>query len=290
MKFKRIIIGLLLITILAGGITMAIPIFKNRELDKSNLISCSYSIGGGMMGGFSSLTIRKNQDGSVNYISKNAKTHADRIVTKTYSASDEDLQTIKKLVIDYNMYSVSKKGLNPIQALDGDTASMSFMFDNGQSFRVSDNQDLSRAEMDKFNDIVKVLSGLAKGEAVVEIENHVLVLILDGYQIAYTLIESNATEQLIENLDKCKFYRYEDSAQVAVLNKEIDTADLNKTKQLIKGGLYYDANNKELIFAYDGCEYKEEVYQIGEIEDDYESSFELIKKMENREYIIAKRK
>ena len=160
---------------------------------------------------------------------------------------------------------MSKKGLSPFQALDGDTASMSFMFDNGQSFRVSDNQDLSRAEMDKFNDIVKVLSGLAKGEAVVEIENHVLALILDGYQIAYTLIESNATEQLIENLDKCEFYRYEDYAQVAVLNKEIDTADLNKTKQLIKGGLYYDANNKELVFAYDGCEYKEEVYQIGEI-------------------------
>lgn len=269
---------------------MAIPIFKNREMKNSNLISCSYSVGGGMLGGISSSTIRKNSDGSINYITKNAETHQDRIVTKTYKASDEDLEIIKKLIIDYNMYSMSKKGLSPFQVLDGDTSTLSIMFDNGLSFSISDNLNLSKTEMKKMIDVAKALSTLAKGEAIVEIENHVLALLIDGYQIAYIMIESNATEQILEDSGQYEFNRYEDNAQSATLNKQIDVTDLNKTNKLVKGGLYYDNDNKQLIFVYEDFEYKQDVYQVGEIEYNSDSAYELIRKMENKEYMIMKRK
>lgn len=275
---------------LAGGIYMAIPIFKNREMKNSNLISCSYSVSGGMLGGISSSTIRKNSDGSVIYITKSAETHQDRIVTKTYKANDEDLEIIKKLIIDYNMYPMSKKGLSPFQVLDGDTSTLSIMFDNGLSFSISDNLNLSKTEMEKIIDVAKALSTLAKGEAIVEIENHVLALLIDGYQIAYIMIESNATEQILEDSGQYEFNRYEDNAQSATLNKQIDVTDLNKTNKLVKGGLYYDNDNKQLIFVYEDFEYKQDVYQVGEIEYNSDSAYELIRKMENKEYMIMKRK
>ena len=148
---------------------MGISIFKGRQLSQSNLLTCRYTVGGGMLGGFNSATIRKNNDGTVNYITESAQTHADRIVTKTYVASDEDLKMIKELFIKYNIASMSKKRLSPFQVLDGDTRTISFMFDNLETFNVSDNQDLSKEDMEKFLDITKALSELAKGEAIVEI-------------------------------------------------------------------------------------------------------------------------
>ena len=84
MKIKRIIIILLILFVMGGGIYMAISIFKGRQLSQSNLLTCRYTVGGGMLGGFNSATIRKNNDGTVNYITESAQTHADRIVTKTY--------------------------------------------------------------------------------------------------------------------------------------------------------------------------------------------------------------
>ena len=104
------------------------------------------------------------------------------------------------------------------------------------------------------------------------------------------MIESNATEQILEDSGQYEFNRYEDNAQIATLNKQIDVTDLNKTNKLVKGGLYYDNDNKQLIFVYEDFEYKQDVYQVGEIEYNSDSAYELIRNMENKEYMIMKRK
>ena len=104
------------------------------------------------------------------------------------------------------------------------------------------------------------------------------------------MLDSKACEELIDDLDKYEFYKYEDNIQIAIINKELDITDLIKTKSLIKGELYYDNINKHLLFVYEDCLYKDEVYKIGEIEDYYDSSFDLIKNMENKEYLLMRRK
>ena len=86
------------------------PLFANQQLKNTKLRDCTYSCGGGMLGGYSSATIRRMEDGSVKYITKHAAAHYERIVTNTYEAKEEDLERIKNMSIDYKMLQASKKG------------------------------------------------------------------------------------------------------------------------------------------------------------------------------------
>ena len=265
------------------------PLLKNNKLKDSELIECRYTIGGGMLGGFSSATIKKLKDGSIKYISEHAQTHADRIVTKTYDGTIQDLDRIKELIIKYNMYGASKKGLSPFQVLDGDTRTINFYFDN-ERFSVSDNQNLSTEESKHFREIINELLGLAKGEAVVEIENHVLVLMLDGYQIAYTLFDCTATEQLIEYLDEYDFNDYEGVYKYATIEHEFDFTNLEKVNDISVGDLCFNDDTKQLLFCYKDFNTSDNVYKLGELEDYTDSAIDLINKMEDKKYVIFLRK
>lgn len=288
MKLMKKKLGIILIIIicLIGGFLMLKPLFANQQLKNTKLRDCTYSCGGGMLGGHSSATIRRMEDGSVKYITKYAAAHYERIVTNTYEAKEEDLERIKNMSIDYKMLQASKKGLSPIQVLDGDTCTVSFWFEDGTSFSVSDTQNLSSTEMKHMNEIAKTLSEFAVGEPVTEIEKHEMRLILNGYQIGYLLEETKATDQLIEELGEFTFTKKEDYAQVIKFPISLDFTGLEETKNVKAGDLGYNPTTNEVFFFYEDVELEDKIYLLGEMEYRYSSSFELLKNLEEGEYTI----
>ena len=288
MKKKWIWI-ILIIALGIGGFYMGIPYFKNQNLKQTNLTSCRVSCGGGMLGGYSSQTLKK-EGNKVVYVTENKAVHNERLVTKAYLAKEEDLELIKDLVIRYDLYRASKKGQSPIQALDAETCTVSFSFEDGTYFSVSDTQDLSRKEMEHTREITNTLANFAVGEPTVEIEPHEIALILDGYQEGYELEEFNNIDAFLEQLGNKHFYHKEDYAQATKSPISIDVTGINPSTEISKGALGYDANTNELLFFYEDTKQKEPIYVIGHLSDMYDTSIQLIKDMQEKEYDIYMRR
>lgn len=261
-------------------------IITDGSFKTAQLLECRYSVGGGMLGGFSSASVRKNPDGSIVLIIQKAETHADRTVTETYDATQEDLDMIRELIISYDMYSASKKAMSPVYALDADTRTITVSFDNGERFSISSTQDLSRKDMEHFNDIVSRLNSLASGDPIVEIEKHQLGLVLDGYHLTYLLEECNAAEQLLEYSGSCMFDRYMDCGQSVILDNDLDVSDLSPITDVTKGSLCYDDKNNRLVFVYEDADGLTELYKIGELDQMWDGSVELLRDMENKQYSL----
>lgn len=283
MKVRKIIIALAVIGLTITGIYMTVSFLNKQKTIESGLVYCSYTVGGGMLGGYSSSTLKYEGDEYI-YESRYAKTHNDRMVTKTYKAEKQDLEKISELIREYDLFAASKKGPSPFQVLDGDNTTASFRFADRKYFSVSDTQALSARDKEGMQKIYSALTECARGEAVVEIEKHEIAVILDGYHISYTLNECKATDGLLEILDTYAFERCDDFAQAIHLDAVLDVSDCEKVAVMHKGDLCYDPDKGLLMFVYEDCEY--EAYRIGTMSDYYESSIDLIKDMENREYMI----
>ena len=264
--------------------------FGSNKFKDDELISCGFSTGGGMQGGFSSVYIRKDKDGNVTLETKYASNHAERIETKTYTSSQEDLEMIKNLIINYNMYKASKKKMSPYIAYDADTSNLSVSFSGGDYFNISSEQLLSQDESEHLYEIRDTLYSLAKGDPVIEIEPHEIALILDGYQLGYLMNESIAVETLLPKLDDYTFEDYEECAKANTINIILDTEGLPSSTSISKGSLAYSPTSSQLLFLYDDYDGEEELYILGELEYLSDSSLELIKNMTDEEYTIYPRK
>lgn len=288
---KKIVLFLIVILIVVGGYFMLRPFIVDQKLNKTKLVSCRYSRGGDMMGSFESAAIRKNKDGSITYTTESAKAHNERIVTKTYQANEEQLQMFRDLAIRYHMYEASLKPMSPYIVYDGATSTLSFYFEDGTSFNVSDNQALSQKEQQHFDEIVRSFSSCAIGEPVVEIEKHEIALIIDGYQLGYQLEESEATEELITQLDEdFKMEVIQDYAQATTLKKPLPLTNLEQIEKATAGMLGYHAEKQQLYFFYNDQELNEKVYLLGDLTYANESSFDLLKAMRPDTYRLYLRK
>ena len=291
MKFKKFIILIIIILCLIGVFIMLLPMIKNQSLKNEELISISTSTSGGMLGGLDSAELKLEKDGSVKYITRHAHTHADRIVTKTYEASKEDLEEMKELIIKNNLYKISKNGQSPYFAYDADTTSIRAYFSSGESIYAHSDLKMSKNEAENFYEIVSHFSKFAKGEPIIEIENHEIALYIDGYQIGYIMENSNLTETLLTHEGKFIFNDYLNIGKAAQLEFDLDIKDLSKSNNIHKGDLLIDIDTKELIFIYEDKELDKELYKIGYIEWSSDSSYDLIKTMQdNNEYYISVRK
>ena len=265
-------------------------VFGNNKFKDDELISCGYSNGGGMQGGFSSVYIRKNNEGKITLETKEAATHSDRIVTKTYSKKKKNLNMIKDLIINYNMYKASKKKMSPYIAYDADTSNLSVSFSGGDYFNISSEQLLSEDESKHLYEIRDTLYSLAKGEAVIEVEPHEIALILDGYQLGYLMNESDGVEALLPELNKYRFEDYNNCAKATTISISLNTEGLPSSSHLSKGLLVYSPTSSQLLFLYDDYDGEEELYILGELEYLDDSAIELIKSMTDEEYSIYPRK
>ena len=92
-KLLMILAGILV----AGGIGfMVFRIVDNMKFKNDELNSCYYSVGGGMLGGSSSVSLRKEKDGRTTLTVKHKETHEDREESTVYEADPEAFDHIRE--------------------------------------------------------------------------------------------------------------------------------------------------------------------------------------------------
>lgn len=114
--------------------------FGDEKIDEQ-LKAFSYDCGGGMLGGYESLAVKKIDEGSALVTQSKAEWHHDIPKVSEYKVSAKVLEEIKDIFNEKNMAGWQKKPLSKYQVLDGDTSSFSFSFAKTRT-HFSDTQDL----------------------------------------------------------------------------------------------------------------------------------------------------
>lgn len=288
-KHWKVLLGIVLaIVLLVGGGFIMRPLLLNASIRNKELVSCYYRRGGDMMGSMSTIHFSRINDSKAQIVTQHANAHNERIETNTYSADPNKLQEIKDMAIRYQMYSLSKRGMSPFQVMDGATSTISFSFDDGTYFSVSDNQNISLKDIEHMQEIRDFMVSCEEGEPVTEIERHQLYFIVDGYYFTYEIYETSATETLIEQLDNKTVEDYESVGKCFRLEKPLDVSTCElMTEETSKGYLVYETSTQKVIILYDSLKPKDDLYVIGEATSKRDSAYQIISSMEEKEYTFG---
>ena len=267
---------------------MAFNIFDNNKFRNKQILRCSYSCGGGMLGGIDNITINRIDDTKGELVIQTAQTHMDRIVTTTYEIDLDVFDEIKKIINDNNLYASSKKGKSPYQVLDGDTVSLRLTYDDYDGFSISDYQNLNKNDFETISKIRSLMIEAKKGDGVVSIEPHELSLVIDGYNIIYYMNDCKAADQITELFGLYMFEDYLDTGKMFHLEEKLDISDCKLVSNDKIGVMAYYEPTNSVIFFYKEFEPVDGLYELGSLDYDSESSFDLIKSIENKEYYLNK--
>ncbi|MBQ4251988.1 MAG: hypothetical protein II704_02970 [Erysipelotrichaceae bacterium] len=257
--------------------------FPNNKFRSLELISCSYSSGGSMLGELESVRLAQNRDGSVTVTTEMAKYHNDRIVTRVYQADKKALEEMRDYAAREHLYAISKKPLSQYQVLDGATSRIVFTYEGMESFAISSSQELSRSDQDKKAYIRQYLYALCQGEYAETIEPHQIAVSTGGYNIGYKLIEALQSDQLTERCGRLLFSPYENCG-VAIAVTGIDFSSLPAVSEAKAGDLAVTANN-QVIFLYDELK-QDDLRIIGKMDYLTSSACDLLRNMEEKEYYL----
>ena len=267
---------------------MALKIFDSIKFNNKELVKCSYSHGGGMLGDVYVITVKKIDDNKSQLSIEESPSHNERIVTTMYDVDSEVFADLKQIMSDYNLYSVSKKGKSPFEVLDGPSTSISYTFEDYDGFRISDYQNLNKKDYEAIQKVRDTILSYAKGEPTVSIEPHELGLNIDGYNLIYKMNSSKAAEHLVELSGKYLFDSYNDNGKKFHLEEKLDISDCPLADADSYGVITYYEPTDDVIVFYKEFEAIEGLYVLGELEYASQSAFDLIKNMENKEYYLSK--
>lgn len=267
---------------------MTFGFLDNNKFNKKEIKRCSYSHGGGMLGDVYTVTVEKIDDKKAELIIREAPAHNERIVTKTYQIDAKVFDDLKKIMIDNNLYGVSKKGKSPYEVLDGPSTSISYTFTDYDGFRISDYQNLNKNDYEAITNAKNTMLSYISGEPSISIEPHELSLNVDGYNLIYYMNDSKAAERFVEMHGKHMFSSYNDNGKKCHLEEKLDVSDCPLADGSKIGVIaYYEPSNEVIVF-YKEYEPIDGLYELGAFEYDSDSSFELIKNMTDKEYYLSK--
>ncbi len=280
MPKKVAMIILLCVALTIGGIVFMLPMIEGMKYRNDELKSCSVSTGGGMLGGYSSATLRKDKDGNATLVIVTRKTHADREITTTYNIDPTELSTIAGMVNDYDLFAASKRPLNGIQVLDGDTTSLSFDYSKGY-FNISQEQDLNKKMSEGFHKVKDYLYSLANGEGVISIEPQKAMLYLRSGYTEQFIVEDAFDGRLDILNEEHEVAPYHDIGITLVKTQDIHVDDATPITNSNAGTIVYVPSTKEIVILCEDYAFDEQVYQLAHLED-YEVPYAtpLIKEME----------
>ncbi len=276
-KLLLIMIGILV----AGGFGfMTFRIADNMKYKNDELKECSYSAGGGMLGGYSSVTLKKEKDGRMTLTVREKETHADREKSTVYQADPAAFEKIREIVNRCSLYPASKRPYSKIQVMDGETSSLRFYYAKG-SFSISSNQVLSKKMDTGFWEVRDALHSFAKGEGVTALEPQTAMLYLkSGYTLQFT-VEDAFDGKLDEILSEEKeTARYEESGIILNRAAELDVSGAPEISEGRRGTIVYDRLSGQIIILYEDCVFAEEVYQLAHLDGYLDSACPLIAEME----------
>ena len=263
---------------------MIFSLFGSLKYKNSDLVYCRYSRGGGMLGGYTNVTLKKEKNGNTVLTVETKQYHYTREVTTTYDVSPDAFDELKKLIFEYDMYGASKAKMSPFQVLDGDTTSISFDFDKGD-FRVSDTQALSKKQAEGMREIYRYLVSLKKGEGVTTVEPQQAIIRTEGYSLIY-YIEQPFDGKFDEILSApFKVYDYEGKGIVINVAAGVDCTEAEIITDGLPGTIVYDQASGKIIALYDDCMFTQPVFLVANMDSHSTNAYELLKRMEG-EYSV----
>lgn len=254
-----------------------------KKFKPEGLESCSYSTGGGMLGGYRRVTLQKDRKGNRTVSLQYKETHADREETTVYPASEEAFVKATEIMKKYHLYAASKRGRSRIQILDGDTTTISFYYKNGD-FSIHELQRLSRKMRKGFTEIEDFLDSLLTGDGVTTLEPQEAMLHLkSGYTICFE-IEAAFDDRLTGILGvKHEVSRFGEHGIVLCTGEEPDVSSaepVSGSEGGAAGNIVYDPESKEIILLYEEHAFAGPVYVLAKLQGHLKSAAPLLAEME----------
>lgn len=297
MKKKPIIVvviaAVLIILAVAGGIYMIPGLLANKKYENAQLLSCRSSYGGDMNGSYRSIELRKISDTEAELIVEEQEAVWTRKETRKYPVNIAELDHVKQMVLEKHLPAAEKRPMSEFFAYDAGSSSFSCWFENGESFSISSNQELKKKETEGVREVVAYLRSLASGEAVVEVEPHeIRISTNEGYTLMFQMNECQATDDLIawiETLDdaQVEISDYSSNEKIFYPDVELDVSDCPLAESGEAGTLAYYAPWGDVVIFYDSFSPAAGLYELGKIDDLYETTREAIADMEPGEYWIG---
>ena len=255
--------------------------------------SCSVSTGGGMTGGFRDVTLRREKDGRATVTVRHKEWHYEREEKTVCEASEEAFAHVAELVNKYDLHTASKRRMSKIQLLDGDTTTVSFHFGK-RYFSIHQLQRMWPSGRKGYLEMIRYMNSLADGEGVTTREPQTLRLLLDGYNLMFT-VEDAFDEKLDEILceDELEVSRYEDCGIVLYTGEAPETAEHVEDAKPVTVqtaapcDLVYDPVGRSVIVLYAEHTFSEPVWLLAKHDGHAKTAAPLVEKM-NGKYRFCK--
>ena len=285
---KKVILAVLIIlvigVIIAGGVFIMIPKIGGMKLKNDELRSCSVSTGGGMLGGYSTLTLTRNENGEAILEVRSKETHADREVTTVYQVEEGAFDQLKEIAIRSDLYAASKRKYSPLQVLDGDTTTLWFSFAEA-SFSISDQQMMNKKMQQGFDDAERFLRSLAKGEGVTTLAQQEAWLYLrSGYTLCF-LVE-DAFDGKLETIlsEEHEMAPFGDAGIVladgTAVGQDLDLSGAEPAEAAYAGDIIYDSASGSIVILCEEYKNTEPIYILARLDHYADSAVPLIREME----------
>ncbi|MBQ1324514.1 MAG: hypothetical protein IIY52_00695 [Solobacterium sp.] len=273
---RTILILLCIVLAIGGGLFM-----YNRSAFKYRndvLEYCTVSTGGGMLGGYSSYSLKKDDDGNAVLETRYKETHADRERITVYPVDQAVFRELQGMILKYNMYAASKRPRSPVVVMDGDTTTISFQTEKGY-FSISDNQVLTGKMAEGWKAIISYMHSLAAGEGVTTLEPQTAMLYLkSGYTLQF--IVEDAFDGRLNGIlnEEHEVSVFEENGIVLCEGEDLDVSGAVPAEQIPAGTMVY--TDGKIIILYTDYAFDAPAYILASLDGYVSSACPLIAEME----------
>lgn len=131
---------------------------------KENFLGCCFTTGGGMLGGYHEIKLRRKNSPEGTITCRSREMHNSEEKTTVCPASEEVFTKVAELAEAHHLYAASRRKMSGIEVLDGDTTTVWFDYKGGD-FKIDDYQDINQTMADGLQKVKKYLSGCAAAES-----------------------------------------------------------------------------------------------------------------------------
>ncbi|MCR5781220.1 MAG: hypothetical protein K6G90_00650 [Clostridia bacterium] len=243
------------------------------------LISCSVSTGGGMLGGYRTVSLEIEDSGEATLTVREKETHADREITTVYSASPDAADHIREIINRCDLYNAGKQPYSKMRAMDAETTTLSFRFKE-DSFSISGEQVLSKKMSEGFREVIDYMDSLAVGEGDRTVEPQIATLYLEnGYTLYFTVADAfdGKLDEILS--EETKVSAFEDCGIVVNTADDLDITAAEPSEPAA-GSIVYDPESGQIIILYADHDFGRQVFTLAVIEGDVSDASPLISGME----------
>ena len=282
-SYVKVALAVIGLVVVGMGVCMA---FGGNAYKDKTLQAVRYSYGGDMMGSHQGYSLERVGKGGTVLVTESREHHAARLVTKQYNVPADAMQHVKDLMLANDLHGASKRPLSKMVVLDAGTGHLHFSFTDAESFDVASNQDLTSKQQNGYRAVRQYLESLAEDRTPVSVtrEERRLALVLNGYQLRFSIRDSVTEEDLGLLMGKQKVTAYADNEKIFYPAKKLDVSGLAPAHSGKAGTLAYYAPWGDVVIFYADFAPAPGLYELGELEEACSSALKLLADMPEGEY------